>query len=37
MPIPLIDRKQQDGLVSILGCIDKKIKQNSEINNNLAA
>lgn len=37
MPIPLIDRKQQDGLVSVLDCIDKKIKHNSEINNNLAA
>ena len=36
MPIPLIDRKRQDNLVSILSSIDKKIKQNIEINNNLA-
>lgn len=37
MPIPLIDREKQDALVSILSSIDKKIKQNNEINNNLAA
>lgn len=37
MPIPLIDRKVQDGLVSILSSIDEKIKKNTEINNNLAA
>lgn len=37
MPIPLIDRKSQDNLVSILSSIDEKIKQNSEINDNLAA
>lgn len=35
MPIPLIDRKQQNSLVDILSSIDKKIKKNSEINNNL--
>lgn len=37
MPIPLIDREKQDALVSILSSIDKKIKQNNEINNNLVA
>lgn len=36
MPIPLIDRKRQDNLVSILSSIDEKIKQNIEINDNLA-
>lgn len=35
MPIPLIERKKQDSLVSILTSIDKKIKQNDAINNNL--
>ena len=35
MPIPLIDRKQQDNLVSVLSSIDEKIKKNNEINNNL--
>lgn len=35
MPIPLISRKQQDVLVSILSSIDEKIKQNTKINNNL--
>lgn len=35
MPIPLIERKIQDTLVSVLSSIDEKIKQNSEINNNL--
>ena len=35
MPIPLIDRKQQDILVSVLSSIDEKIKQNEKINNNL--
>ncbi len=35
MPIPLIDREKQDTLVSILSSIDKKIKQNNEINDNL--
>lgn len=37
MPIPLIDRKQQDILVNVLSSIDEKIKQNEQINNNLAA
>ena len=37
LPIPLIDRKKQDALVSILSSLDKKIKQNEQINNNLAA
>ena len=36
MPIPLIDRKRQDNLVSILSSIEEKIKQNVEINDNLA-
>lgn len=35
MEIPLIERKMQDALVSILSSIDKKIKKNNEINNNL--
>lgn len=35
MPIPLIDRKTQDGLVSVLSSIDEKIKKNAEINKNL--
>lgn len=35
MPIPLIDRKQQDILVSVLSSLDEKIKKNTEINNNL--
>lgn len=35
MPIPLIERKTQDALVSILSSIDEKIKKNNEINNNL--
>ena len=35
MPIPLLERKQQDGLVDILSCIDEKIKKNNQINNNL--
>ena len=37
MPIPLLERKQQDNLVSILSSIDEKIKKNNQINNNLAA
>lgn len=37
MPIPLIDRKIQDAMVSTLSSIDEKIKKNNEINNNLAA
>ena len=35
MEIPLIERKMQDALVSILSSIDKKIKKNNEVNNNL--
>lgn len=35
MPVPLLDRQQQDNLVSILSSIDEKIKKNNEINNNL--
>ena len=35
MPIPLLERKQQDNLVSILSSIDGKIKTNNKINNNL--
>lgn len=35
MPIPLLERKQQDNLVSILSSIDEKIKKNNQINNNL--
>ncbi|VWL85363.1 hypothetical protein OMES3154_00648 [Oceanivirga miroungae] len=35
MPIPLIERKIQDILVSVLSSIDEKIKKNNEINNNL--
>ena len=35
MPIPLIERKTQDALVSILSCIDEKIKKNNAINDNL--
>lgn len=37
MPIPIIDRKKQDILVDIMSSIDEKIKQNSKINDNLAA
>ena len=33
MPIPLIDRRQQDILVNVLSSIDEKIKQNEQINN----
>lgn len=35
MPIPLIERKTQDALVSIISSIDEKIKKNNAINNNL--
>ena len=37
MPIPLIDRKMQDALVSVLSSIDEKIKKNNEVNDNLYA
>lgn len=36
MPVPLIERKNQDVLVAVLSSIDEKIKQNNAINNNLA-
>lgn len=35
MPVPLLDRQQQDNLVSVLSSIDEKIKKNNDINNNL--
>lgn len=35
MPIPLLERKKQDLLVNILSSIDKKIRENERINNNL--
>lgn len=35
MPIPLIERKQQDLLVSVLSSLDEKIRVNKQINNNL--
>ena len=35
MPIPLIERKTQDALVSVLSSIDEKIRKNDDINNNL--
>ena len=37
MPIPVIDRKQQDMLVEILSSLDEKIALNNKINNNLVA
>ena len=37
MPIPFLKREKQDALVSILSVIDKKISNNEQINNNLAA
>ena len=36
MEIPLLERKQQDYLVSILEPIDEKIKNNKQVNDNLA-
>lgn len=35
MPIPIIEKKRQDILVSVLSSIDEKIKKNNEINDNL--
>ena len=35
MPIPLPPRPQQDGIVEMLSSLDKKIRQNTEINENL--
>lgn len=37
MEIPLTTREQQDFLVSVLAPLDAKIKQNTKINDNLAA
>jgi len=37
MEIPLPERKQQDYLVSILEPIDEKIRNNKQVNDNLAA
>ncbi len=37
MVIPVPPRQQQDGMVSILSALDAKIKNNIEINENLAA
>ena len=36
MPIPLPPRQQQDGIVELLSSLDKKIRTNTEINENLA-
>ena len=35
MPIPLPPRQQQDGIVELLSSLDKKIRTNTEINENL--
>ena len=35
MPVPLPPRQQQDGIVEILSSLDKKIRKNIEINENL--
>ena len=37
MPLPLPPRQQQDGIVEILSSLDKKIRKNTEVNENLAA
>lgn len=37
MPVPMLPRKQQDGIVSVLESIDAKIEENDHINENLAA
>lgn len=37
MPVPIPSRSQQDGIVDILSSLDEKIRENVEINNNLAA
>ena len=37
MPIPLPPRQQQDGIVEILSSLEKKIKNNMDINENLEA
>ena len=36
LPIPILPREQQDGVVSILESIDTKIRENDRINENLA-
>ena len=36
MPIPLSSRQQQDGIVELLSSLDKKIRNNMEVNDNLA-
>ena len=35
MPVPMLPRKQQDGMVSVLESIDAKIEENDHINENL--
>lgn len=35
MPIPLPPRQQQDGIVELLSSLDKKIRKNTEVNENL--
>ncbi len=35
MPIPLPSRQQQDGIVELLSSLDKKIRNNMEVNDNL--
>ena len=35
MPIPIPSRQQQDGIVEVLSSLDKKIRNNTEINKNL--
>lgn len=35
MPIPLLPRQQQDGIVELLSSLDEKIRKNTEINDNL--
>jgi len=35
MPIPIPSRQQQDGIVEVLSSLDKKIRNNTEINENL--
>ena len=37
MIVPILPRVQQDGIVEILSCLDEKIRNNSMINDNLAA
>lgn len=37
MPIPILPRKQQDGIVHILSVLENKMRKNTEINKNLVA